>query len=227
MLEEPSDEQEAVLSRLLARADRTIVMAATGAEILKRRYGVSPDRISVIPHGVPDRPLRNPDELKPQFGWQGRKVLMTFGLIAPDKGIRHMIEAMPAIVEANIPTHSTRSSAQPIPIWSAIEGESHRTMLIDLARELGVEDHVRFVDRFVEQEELLDMLQAADIYVTPYLNMAQVTSGTLSLCGRGREAGHCYALCPCPRDIGRRPWPDRPAGRPGRLGGGCDRTVVE
>ena len=72
---------------------------ATGADILKRRYGVSPDRISVIPHGVPDRPQRNPDELKPRFGWQGRKVLMTFGLIAPDKGIRHMIEAMPAIVK--------------------------------------------------------------------------------------------------------------------------------
>ena len=98
VLEEPSEEQEAVLNRLIARAERTIVMASTGADILKRRYGVPPDRISVIPHGVPDRPLRDPDELKPRFGWQGRKVLMTFGLIAPNKGIRHMIEAMPAIV---------------------------------------------------------------------------------------------------------------------------------
>jgi len=179
VLKEPSDEQEAVLSRLVARADRTIVMAATGAEILNRRYGVSPDRISVIPHGVPDRPQRDPDELKPQFGWQGRKVLMTFGLITPDKGIRHMIEAMPAIVKER-PDALYEIVGATHPNLVRNQGECHRTMLVDLARELGVEDHVRFVDRFVEQEELLDMLQAADIYVTPYLNMAQVTSGTLS-----------------------------------------------
>jgi glycosyltransferase involved in cell wall biosynthesis len=179
VLEEPNDEQEAVLSRLIARADRTIVMAATGADILKRHYGVSPDRISIVPHGVPDRPHRDPDELKPQFGWQGRKVLMTFGLITPDKGIRHMIEAMPAIVKEH-PEALYEIVGATHPNLVRKQGEGHRTMLIDLARELGVEDHVRFVDRFVEQEELLDMLQAADIYVTPYLNMAQVTSGTLS-----------------------------------------------
>ena len=75
-------------------------------------------------------------------------------------------------------------------------------MLIELARELGVEDHVRFVDRFVEQEELLDMLQAADIYVTPYLNMAQVTSGTLSYAVAVGQAGHRHPLCPRPRDFG-------------------------
>ena len=179
VLEQPNPEQEAVLSRLTARAERTIVMAATGADILKRRYGVSTDRISVIPHGVPDRPQRNPDELKPTFGWQGRKVLMTFGLIAPDKGIRHMIEAMPLIVKEH-PDALYEIVGATHPNQVRNQGEGHRTMLIDLARELGVEDHVRFVDRFVEQEELLDMLQAADIYVTPYLNMAQVTSGTLS-----------------------------------------------
>jgi glycosyltransferase involved in cell wall biosynthesis len=179
ILEKPGDEQEAVLSRLIARAERTIVMASTGADILMRRYGVSPGRISVIPHGVPDRPLRDPDELKPQFGWQGRKVLMTFGLIAPDKGIRHMIEAMPAIVKEYPDTlYEIVGATHPNQVRN--QGEGHRTMLIELACELGVEDHIRFVDRFVEQEELLDMLQAADIYVTPYLNMAQVTSGTLS-----------------------------------------------
>jgi glycosyltransferase involved in cell wall biosynthesis len=179
VLAEPSEEQEAVLSRLVARAERTIVMARAGADILKRRYGVSPDRISIIPHGVPDRPLRGPDELKPKFGWQSRKVLMTFGLIAPDKGIRHMIEAMPEIVKKHPDAlYEIVGATHPNQIRN--QGECHRTMLIDLARELGVEDHVRFVDRFVEQGELLDMLQAADIYVTPYLNMAQVTSGTLS-----------------------------------------------
>ena len=179
VLENPSSEQEEVLKRLIARAERTIVMSSTGADILKRRYGVSPERLRLIPHGVPDRPLRDPDELKPRFGWEGRKVLMTFGLLAPDKGIRHMIEAMPAIVHEH-PEALYEIVGATHPNFVRKEGERHRQMLMRLARELGVEDHVRFVDRFVEQEELLDMLQAADIYVTPYLNMGQVTSGTLS-----------------------------------------------
>ena len=179
VLEQPSEEQEVVLKRLIARAERTIVMASKGADILKRRYGVTPDRLRVIPHGAPNRPLRDPDELKPRFGWQGHKVLMTFGLLAPDKGIRHMIEAMPAIVREH-PEALYEVIGATHPNQVRKEGERHRRMLKDLARDLGVEEHVRFVDRFVEQEELLDMLQAADIYVTPYLNMAQVTSGTLS-----------------------------------------------
>ena len=179
VLEEPSEEQEAVLSRLIARADRTIVMAKTAVDILKRRYGVPVDRVSVVPHGVPDRPWREPEELKSNFGWEGRTVLMTFGLIAPSKGIRHMIEAMPAIV-CQHPDALYEIVGATHPNLIRNEGECHRSSLIDLAHKLGVGDHVRFVDRFVEQDELLDMLQAADIYVTPYLNMAQVTSGTLA-----------------------------------------------
>jgi glycosyltransferase involved in cell wall biosynthesis len=179
VLDQPSDEQEVVLRRLVARAERTIVMASTGADILQRRYGVPAARLEVIPHGVPDRPLRDPDELKPQFGWEGRKVMMTFGLLAPDKGIRHMIDGMPAIVgEHPEALYAVVGATHPNQVRK--EGERHRRMLMDLARDLGVQDHVRFIDRFVEQQELLDMLQAADIYVTPYLNMAQVTSGTLS-----------------------------------------------
>ena len=179
VLEQPGEEQEVVLRRLIARAERVIVMASTGADILKRRYGVPADRLRVIPHGVPDRPLVDPDVLKPRFGWDGRKVLMTFGLLAPDKGVRHMIEAMPAIVgEHPDALYEVVGATHPNQVRK--EGERHRRMLMDLARDLGVQDHVRFIDRFVEQEELLDLLQAADIYVTPYLNMAQVTSGTLS-----------------------------------------------
>ena len=179
VLEEPDEGQEVVLQRLIARADRVIVMSSTATEILRRRYGVSADRLRTIPHGVPDRPLCDPDSLKPKFGWEGRKVLMTFGLLAPSKGIRHMIDAMPAIVSEHPEAlYEVIGATHPNLVRS--EGERHRRMLMDRARELGVEDHVRFVDRFVEQEELLDMLQAADIYVTPYLNMGQVTSGTLS-----------------------------------------------
>ena len=179
VLDQPTDEQEVVLQRLLDRAQRTIVMSSTGADILKRRHGVADERLRIVPHGVPNRLWRNPDELKSQFGWEGRKVLMTFGLLAPDKGIRHMIEAMPAIVREH-PDALYEVVGATHPNQVRKEGERHRRMLMDLSRELGVEDHVRFVDSFVEQEMLLDMLQAADIYVTPYLNMAQVTSGTLS-----------------------------------------------
>lgn len=179
VLDEPTKEQDVVLRRLIARADRTIVMSTTGADILKRSYGVSSDRLRIIPHGVPDRPQRDPDELKSRFGWEGRKVLMTFGLLAPDKGIRHMIEAMPAMIGKHPEVlYEVVGATHPNLVRS--QGERHRAMLMDLVRQLKVEDHVRFVDRFVEQEELLDMLQAADVYVTPYLNMAQVTSGTLS-----------------------------------------------
>jgi glycosyltransferase involved in cell wall biosynthesis len=179
VLEHPDDGQEVVLKRLIARADRVIVMSSTGADILQRRYGVSPDRLRTIPHGVPDRPLADPGTLKAKFGWEGRKVLMTFGLLAPNKGIKHMIEAMPAIVSEH-PEALYEVIGATHPNLVRKEGERHRRMLMDAARALGVENHVNFVDRFVEQEELLDMLQAADIYVTPYLNLAQVTSGTLS-----------------------------------------------
>lgn len=179
VLERPSADQGAVMRRLIDRADRLIVMASSGVDILKRHYRVPGERIRVIPHGVPDRPLRDPEELKAAAGWQGRKVLMTFGLLAPDKGIRHMIEAMPQIVREH-PDALYEVVGATHPNLVRQEGERHRQMLVDLARELGVADHVRFVDRFVEQDELLDLLQAADIYVTPYLNMAQITSGTLS-----------------------------------------------
>ena len=179
VLESPNEEQEVVLQRLVARAARTIVMSSTGAEILKRRYGIPGERLRVVPHGVPDRPRRNADDLKCKFGWQDRKVLMTFGLLTHDKGIRYMIEAMPAIVREH-PEVLYEVVGATHPNLVRNEGEQHRRMLMALARDIGVEDHVRFVDRFVEQEELLDMLQAADIYVTPYLNMSQATSGTLS-----------------------------------------------
>jgi glycosyltransferase involved in cell wall biosynthesis len=179
VLENPSETQEVVLERLLARAEKVIVMAARGAEILQRRYGVPADHIQVIPHGVPDRSLRESSDLKSRFGWQEREMLMTFGLLAPDKGIRHMIEAMPAIVAAHPQAlYAVVGATHPNLVRN--QGEALREELIARAQELGVDRNIQFIDSFVEQEELLDMLQASDVYVTPYLNMAQVTSGTLS-----------------------------------------------
>ena len=179
VLESPSAAELEVFSRLLARADLLIVMAKSGAATLRRRYGVDPRRIMVIPHGVPDRPLVAPATHKAKFGLDGRTVLMTFGLLAPDKGIAHMIEAMPAIA-ARHPDALYLVVGATHPNLLRHSGDAYRRTLEARVAELGLEDHVKFDNRFVEQEELLDLLQASDVYVTPYLNMAQVTSGTLS-----------------------------------------------
>lgn len=179
ILEKPSAEERRVMEGLLARASKIIVMAEKGREILTRVYGASPKAVMTIPHGVPDRPLVDTDTLKAKFGWEGRETIFTFGLLAPNKGIETMIEAMPAIV-AEHPNVLYTVLGATHPHLIAQEGEKYRFRLMELADTLGVADHVRFVDGFVAQSELLDYLQAADVYVTPYGNPAQITSGALS-----------------------------------------------
>jgi len=179
ILENPNPDELRVMEAVLARSSQVIVMAECGRDILRSRYRVDDARISLILHGVPDRPYVDPAMLKPRFGWDGRRVLLTFGLLAPDKGIDAMIRAMPAIVSAHPDTlYVVLGATHPNIVRE--HGESLRESLQTLTVELGVESHVAFIDRFVEQEELLDYLQAADIYVTPYVNPAQITSGTLS-----------------------------------------------
>ncbi len=138
-------------------------------------------KIVMIPHGVPDRAVRRSRRRsRPRFGWEGRKVVLTFGLLAPNKGIETMIEAMPAIVAAH-PDALYVVLGATHPNLVAHEGEAYRDRLKALAAELGVARPCRASStRFVEHDELLDYLQAADIYVTPYTNPAQITSGTLS-----------------------------------------------
>ncbi|TKD53182.1 glycosyltransferase family 4 protein [Sphingomonas baiyangensis] len=179
ILEAPSADERRVMEALLRRASRVIVMADLGRDILRRVYGASPRMIAMIPHGVPDRAMLDPDALKPRFGWEGRKVLFTFGLLAPNKGIETVIEAMPAI-RAAAPDALYVVLGATHPNLVAHEGEAYRERLVALAERLGVAEHVRFIDAFIEEPELLEYLQAADVYVTPYLNPAQITSGTLS-----------------------------------------------
>jgi len=179
VLEEPAPDQRAVLDALARRASRLIVMAEKGREILERVHGVPGDRIAVVPHGVPDRPLLDPDQMKPRFGFEGRRVLLTFGLLSPGKGIETMIRAMPAIAAAH-PDSLYVILGATHPHLVAREGEAYRETLQTLVAEVGMIDHVVLVDGFVEQERLLDYLAAADIYVTPYTNPAQITSGTLA-----------------------------------------------
>lgn len=177
--ENATAEERSVLNALLQRASRIMVMAAQGSRILVERYGVDPAIIAVIPHGVPDRPYIDPADLKPKFGWEDKKIILTFGLLAPDKGIDHMIRAMPAIVRHHPQTHYIVLGATH-PNLVREQGESLRHSLMELANDLDVADNIHFIDHYVDQETLLDYLQAADIYVTPYVNPAQIVSGTLS-----------------------------------------------
>ena len=179
VLERPDPEQERVMRALVVRAAHIIVMAEFGREILMRNYCVAGDRITVIPHGVPDRPLVEADEMKPRFGLEGRKVILTFGLLAPDKGIDTMIGAMPAIV-ARHPEALYLVMGATHPHLVRREGEALRERLQQQAIDFDVAENVRFIDRYVDLPELLDRLQSADLYVTPYRNPEQVTSGTLS-----------------------------------------------
>ena len=179
VLEKPDADQRRVMEGLLRRCARVVVMAERGREILERVYGASGRNIVMIPHGVPDRDFVDPDRLKAQFGWDGRQTVLTFGLLAPGKGIEVMIEALPAIV-AQHPKVLYAILGATHPNLVKHEGEKYRDGLKALAAELGVGANVEFIDAFLEHDELIDYLQAADIYATPYLNPAQITSGTLS-----------------------------------------------
>ena len=179
ILEKPDAEQRRVMEALLRRAARVIVMAERGREILTRVYGANSRNVSMIPHGVPDREFADPNDFKARFGWEGRDVILTFGLLAPGKGIETMIEAMPAVVEQH-PKALYVVLGATHPNLVEHEGEKYRERLHKLAQESGVGFHVEFIDAFVEHDALIDYLQAADIYATPYTNPAQITSGTLS-----------------------------------------------
>ena len=179
VLEKPSSDERRVMDALLARASRVIVMAERGREILKAVHGIDERKVVMIPHGVPDRALIDPTEMKARFGWSGRKVVMTFGLLAPSKGIETVIAAMPAIV-VDHPDALYVVLGATHPNLVEHEGEAYREGLRADAKALGVAENVVFLDGFFEQHELIDYLQAADVYATPYPNPAQITSGTLS-----------------------------------------------
>ena len=179
VLEQPTPEERSVMDALLRRASKVVVMAERGREILQRVHGAHPDSIVMIPHGVPDRELVEPDTMKPRFGWEGRETILTFGLLAPNKGIETMIEAMPAIAAAR-PDSLYIVLGATHPNLVEHEGEAYRDRLQAQVARLGVSNNVRFIDGFIAHEELLDYLQAADVYATPYNNPAQITSGTLS-----------------------------------------------
>ena len=180
ILEQPNTHQRRVMEALLRRAARVIVMADAGREILMRVYGARAAQISVVHHGIPDRPFADTEPTKAKLGLAGRKIILTFGLLSPDKGIETIIQALPGIVETAGPSVLYVILGATHPHLVHNEGEAYRHRLQDLVSSLHMEDHVHWIDAFVDLDELTDFLTAADVYVTPYLNPAQITSGTLS-----------------------------------------------
>jgi glycosyltransferase involved in cell wall biosynthesis len=179
VLAEPTAVQRAVIIRIVEASSKVVVMAKKGRELLRTVYQVPDDKIEVIPHGIPDVAFVASDAAKAKLGFGGRSVILTFGLLSPNKGIEVMIDAMPSILKRRADAvYVVLGATHPNLVRE--QGEVYRESLTARVRELGIEDHVIFLDQFVDQATLLEFISMCDIYVTPYLNAAQMTSGTLA-----------------------------------------------
>jgi glycosyltransferase involved in cell wall biosynthesis len=179
VLREPNVDQRMVMEEIAALSDRLIVMSRQSAEILQEVFRVPLSKIDLIPHGIPALAFTDPTFYKDAFGTEGKDVLLTFGLLSPNKGIENVIKALPAILDR----HSNvvyMISGVTHPHVLRHEGEKYRDFLHKLARELGVQTNVMFRNRFVSPQELIELIGAADIYITPYKHKGQVVSGTLA-----------------------------------------------
>ncbi len=179
ILRDPNVEQRRVLEEVAALSDRLVVMSERGVEFLQEIYSVSPEKIDTIPHGIPDVSFVDPSFHKDLFGVEGKIVLLSFGLLSANKGIEDVIAALPAIL-ARYPNVVYIILGATHPHVVRNEGETYRLALQWLAQEKGVEGQVIFYNRFVSLDELVEFISATDIYITPYLNAAQITSGTLA-----------------------------------------------
>jgi len=179
VLPAPTPAQHSAMSKIIARSTKLVVMAEKGRELLRSVHNVPAQKIEVIPHGIPDFPFLETHHAKTKFGFNGRTVILTFGLLSPSKGIETVIDAMPAIVES-CPNAVYVILGATHPNLIRHQGEAYRESLNARVLELGMEDHVVFFNQFVDQATLLDSISMCDVYATPYLNEAQMTSGTLA-----------------------------------------------
>ncbi|MHC4849224.1 MAG: glycosyltransferase, partial [Planctomycetota bacterium] len=177
VLSEPTVEQRQVMDEVTRLSSRVIVMSHCAGELLREVHGVPADKIDYIPHGIPTLP--DSETSKQRLGVEGISLLLTFGLLSPDKGIEQVIDALPAVVARHPEvTYVVLGATHPhVKEW---HGEAYRCSLELRAHKLGLGAHVVFHDRFVSASELAEFLAAADIYITPYLNPEQITSGTLA-----------------------------------------------
>src|SRR3989440_7732053 len=179
VVRDPNIDQRTVMTKIGTLSDGLIVMSQRSADILEEVFHVSPDKIDLIPHGIPDLPFTDSSFFKDGFGTEGKDVLLTFGLLSPNKGIENVIQAMPAILSR----HSNvvyMISGVTHPHILRREGDKYRLYLQNLAKELGVQDSVMFRNRFVSPRQLVELIGGADFYITPYKHKGQVVSGTLA-----------------------------------------------
>ena len=179
ILREPKVDQRRVMHELVALSTRLVVMAERGRQMLQEIYQAPPAKIDLIPHGIPDVGFVDPTYFKDQFGVEGRVVLLTFGLLSPNKGIEYVLNALPHIL-AEFPAVVYIVLGATHPNELREHGEAYRLSLEILAKKNKLEKNVIFYNRFVELEILKEFIGAADFYITPYLNEAQITSGTLA-----------------------------------------------
>jgi glycosyltransferase involved in cell wall biosynthesis len=179
VLKDPAPEYRDVMCKLSDLSDKLVVMSRKAFDFLKDVYGVPEEKIVFIHHGIPDTPFIDPSFNKDKFGVEGKKVLLTFGLLSPNKGIETVLQALPAVIQKHPEVvYIILGATHPHILKS--QGDAYRIMLQQLVRKLGIGAHVIFQNRFVEINELCEFLGIADIYVTPYLDEAQITSGTLA-----------------------------------------------
>lgn len=179
ILSNPDDNKRDVLIKIGDISEKLVVMSKKAKDLLLEVYGISEEKITIIPHGIPDVPFIDPSFYKDQFGVEDRKVLLTFGLLGPGKGIEQAIDAMPAIV-AKHPDAIYIILGATHPHVIKASGEEYRHSLQQRSRHLGIEEYVMFFNQFLSLKTLTQFLTAADIYVTPYPSQEQVVSGTLS-----------------------------------------------
>jgi len=179
VLKDPAPDYHEVMCALADLSDRLIVMSRKAVSFLKEIYGVPDEKIVFVHHGIPDTPFMDPNYYKDQFGVEGRKVLLTFGLLSPNKGVETMLQALPAVIRKHPDVvYIILGATHPHILKS--QGEEYRISLQQLVHKLDIGDHVIFQNRFVDLKELCEFLGTADVYVTPYLEEAQITSGTLA-----------------------------------------------
>jgi glycosyltransferase involved in cell wall biosynthesis len=179
VLAESAPAQRDVMRRIIDMSAKVVVMSEKGRDFLRAAYAVPARGIEIIPHGIPDFPFVDSHHAKAKFGFGGKTIILTFGLLSPNKGIEIMIDAMPAIIRS-CPNAVYVILGATHPHLVKQQGETYRDGLTARVRQLGIEDRVVFFNQFVEQATLLEFISMCDVYVTPYLNEAQMTSGTLA-----------------------------------------------
>jgi glycosyltransferase involved in cell wall biosynthesis len=179
VLRDPLADERKIINQLAELSASLVVLSQCAADFLRDIYEVPESKITLIHHGIPDVPFLDPDPCKDKLGASDKTIILTFGLLSPGKGIEFVIDALPTIISSH-PDVIYYVVGATHPHCKAESGEDYRLSLHHRAKELGVGDNIVFLDRFLERDELIEIIRAADIYVTPYLNEAQVVSGTLA-----------------------------------------------